>query len=98
MSKLHKDIPRMVRALKIIEQYNNYKLLGANEDIEYLKEKVNNLYNIKDIKELIESFTWCAKMINMYYNEIESDFKRLFYEEEKEREKDFQEQPLIYKD
>ena len=56
MSKLHKDIPRMVRALKIIEQYNNYKLLGANEDIEYLKEKVNNLYKLKAVLESLFLF------------------------------------------
>lgn len=51
--KLFKDIPRMIRNLNIIEQYNNFRQLDAAEDILYLREKVNNLYNIKDIQELI---------------------------------------------
>lgn len=51
--KLFKDIPRMIRNLNIIEQYNNFRQLDAAEDILYLREKVNNLYNIKDTQELI---------------------------------------------
>lgn len=84
--KLFKDIPRMIRNLNIIEQYNNFRQLDAAEDILYLKEKVNNLYNIKDTQELIDQFNWCAKMINMYYDEIEPDFKSQALKEERLRE------------
>jgi hypothetical protein len=88
MSKLHNDIPRMIRSLKIIEQYNNFKQLGGKEDIDFLKEKVNNLLNIKNTEELIKEFTWCAKMINMYITEIDPEFKKYFHEEEKKKEKE----------
>lgn len=86
MSKLHKDIPRMVRILKVIEQYNNFKQLGAAEDINYLKEKVNGLTNIKDMKELVKEFTWCAKMINSYYDIIDPEFKQIVLKEERDKE------------
>ena len=86
MSKLHKDIPRMIRSLNIIEQYNNFRQLGAKEDIDYLKKQVNELYNIKDISILVESFLWCAKMINMYLDEIEPEFKTFYLKEEIEKE------------
>jgi hypothetical protein len=88
MSKLHNDIPRMIRSLKIIEQYNNFKQLGANEEIEFLKIKVNNLLNIKDTQELIKEFTWCAKMTNMFIDEIDPEFKRYFHQEEKKKEEE----------
>lgn len=84
--KLYKDIPRMIRNLIIIEQYNNFRQLGAEEDILYLKEKVNNLFNITNTQELIDQFTWCANMINMYYNDIEPDFKAQALKEERLRE------------
>ena len=86
MSKLHKDIPRMVRSLNIIEQYNNFRQLGAKEDIDYLKKRVSELYEIKDTSVLVESFIWCAKMTNMYLDEIEPDFKTFYLKEERERE------------
>ena len=76
MSKIYRDIPRLLLYLKVIEQYNNFRQLGAEEDINFLKEKSNNLLNIKDTQELIKEFTWCCKMVNMYYNEIEPDFKQ----------------------
>jgi len=47
MSKLHKDIPRMVRIINIVEQYNNFKQLGAEEDIKLIRERINNLKSIK---------------------------------------------------
>ena len=83
--KIYKDIPRMIRNLKVIEQYNNFRQLGAKEDIDYLKEKVNNLLNIKDMPTLIEEFTWCAKMSNIYYDEIDTEFKIHFLAEERKR-------------
>ena len=46
--KLYKDIPRMIFMIQVIEQYNNQLQLGAEEDIVWLKEKVNNLLTIKD--------------------------------------------------
>jgi len=75
MSKLYNDISRMKYLLNIIEQYDNFTQLGASEEIIFLREKVENLYNIKDSQELIKDFTWCAKMVNMFYNEIDSEFK-----------------------
>ena len=75
MSRIHKDIPRILLYLKVIEQYNNFRQLGAEEDINYLKDKSNNLFIIKDTQELIKEFTWCCKMCNMYYDEIEPGFK-----------------------
>lgn len=81
MSKLHKDISRMSYYIKVIEQYNNFKQLGAKEEIDFLKEKVNNLLNIKDVSKLIEEFNWCSKMINMFYDEIDSDFKKQMLKE-----------------
>lgn len=81
MSKLHKDINKMILNLKIIEQYNNFRQLGAIEDITYLREKINNLFNIKNTQELIEQFNWCADMINMYYNEIDPEFKKYILKE-----------------
>jgi hypothetical protein len=86
MNKLHKDIPRMIRSLNIIEQYNNFRQLGAKEDIEYLKKRVNELYDIKDASALVESFIWCAKMINVYLDEIEPEFKAFYLKEERELE------------
>jgi len=83
MSKLFKDVSKMIIDLKIIEQYNNFRQLGAEEDIIYLKEKVNNLYNIKDTQKLIEEFNWCIKMVNIYYDEIEPEFKKYILIEER---------------
>ena len=88
MSKLYKDIPRMIRSLNIIEQYNNFRQLGAQEDIDYLRDRVNNLVNIKDLTELIKEFTWCAKMSNMYLDEIDPDFKAFYLAEERRIEKE----------
>jgi hypothetical protein len=85
-NKLYRDIPRMVRNMKIIEQYNNFKQLGAEEDIQFLKDKIDNLLNIKDIPELIKEFTWCAKMTNMYIDEIDPEFKKFILAEERRRE------------
>jgi len=87
MSKLYADIYRMMNMLNIIEQYNNFKQLGASEDIDYLKDKVKNLYNIKDTEKLIEDFKYCADMVNMYYNEVSPDFKQyILKEQQKENE------------
>lgn len=86
--KLYKDIPRMVRMLNIIDQYNNYRQLGAAEDIMYLRDKTNNLYNIKDSSELIKDFTYCVKMINMYFDEIDPEFKKYILKEELKREQE----------
>ena len=84
MSKLYNDIRRMLRNLNVIEQYNNFVQLGATEDILFLKEKVNNLYNIKETDKLIEEFQYCAKMVNMFYDQIDYEFKKKMIEEEKE--------------
>jgi hypothetical protein len=86
MNKLYKDIPRMRKNLKVIEQYNNFRQLGAEEDINYLNQKINNLLEIKDTQNLIKEFTWCCKMINIYYDEIEPEFKKQILQEEIKRE------------
>jgi len=83
MSKLFKDVSKMIINLKIIEQYNNFRQLGAEEDIIYLKDKVNNLYNIKDTQKLIEEFNWCVKMISLYYDDIDLEFKKYILKEER---------------
>lgn len=87
-NKLYIDIPRMVRNVKIIEQYNNFHQLGAEDDIQFLREKIDNLLNIKDIPELIKEFTWCAKMTNMYIDEIDPEFKSQILKEERKKELD----------
>ena len=88
MSKLYKDIARMPRYIRIIEQYNNFKQLNSKEEIDFLKEKVDKLLKIKDTKELVKEFTWCSNMINMLYNEIDSEFKKFAVQEEIAKEKD----------
>lgn len=80
--KLYKDIPRLIRMLKIIEQYNNYRQLGAIDDIIFLRDKTNNLYHITDTPELIKEFNYCVKMISMYFDEIEPEFKKHILKEE----------------
>lgn len=83
MSKLYNDIKRMNRYIKIIEEYNNFKIIGIEEDIEYLKKRVIELYTIKDTSILLESYEWCAKMLNSYYEMIDYEYKKNFIEEEK---------------
>lgn len=86
MSKLYKDISRMNRMINIINQYNNFKQLGVKDEIDYLKQKIDNLYNIKDTQELIKEFKYCADMCNMFYNEIDLEFKKQILSEEKSEE------------
>jgi hypothetical protein len=88
MSRLHNDISKMIRNLRVIEQFNNWKQLGGKEEIEFLKEKVNKLTTIKDNQELLKEYTWCAKMTNMFIDEIDPEFKRYFYQEEKKKEEE----------
>lgn len=85
MSKLTNDISRMKYYLRIIEQFNNFRQLDANEEIIFLKDKIDNLYNIKDTQQLIEEFKWCANMVNLFYNEIDPDFKLQALREEELR-------------
>lgn len=80
--KLYKDIPRMIRMLNIISQYNNFKQLGIAEDITYLRDKVNKIYTLTKSQEIIDEFTKCSSMINSIYNEIDYDFKKHILEEE----------------
>ncbi|MCK9416705.1 hypothetical protein M0Q97_08630 [Candidatus Dojkabacteria bacterium] len=74
--KLYKDIPRMIFMIQVIEQYNNQLQLGAEEDIAWLKEKVNNLLEIKDTNKLITDFIECVDMINKYYDAIDPEWKK----------------------
>ena len=82
MSKLFNDILRMKRIIKVLEQYNNFKQLKLEDDIEYLKKRLDELYNIKDSSKLIESFNWCTKMLNTYYEQVDIEFKKIFLKEE----------------
>jgi len=81
MSKLYSDIYRMSNMINTIEQYNNFNQLGAKEDIIYLRDKIKNLYNIKNTDELVKEFTFCAKMVNIYHDDIDSEFKKYVLEE-----------------
>lgn len=84
MARLFNEIPRLIRNLKVIEQYNNFRQLGATDDILFLREKINNLYNLTgDTEKLIEEFNYCAKMINMFYDEIDPEFKIQILKEER---------------
>jgi len=84
-NRIYNEIYRMKYNMKVIEQYNNFHQLGGNEDINYLKERVEKLLEIKDTEELIKEFTWCAKMSNMYYDEIDPEFKKACLKEERDR-------------
>jgi hypothetical protein len=87
-NKIYRDIPRLIRNMKIIEQYNNFHQLGAEEDIKFLREKIDNLLIIKNTTELIKDFMWCAKMTNMYIDEIDPEFKSQILKEERKKELD----------
>jgi hypothetical protein len=87
MARLFNEIPKMLKRLSMISQYNNFRQLGAEDDITYLHEKITDLYDMKDNTELlIKEFNYCAKMINMYYDEIDSDFKKKTLEEDEFKE------------
>ena len=84
-NRIYNEIYRMKYNMKVIEQYNNFHQLGGNEDIEYLKERIDKLLEIEDSEKLIKDFEWCAKMSNMYYDEIDPEFKKSCLAEERER-------------
>jgi hypothetical protein len=84
MSRLHNDISKMIRTIRVIEQFNNFKQLGGKDEIEFLKEKVNKLTTIKNKQELLKEYIWCTKMLNSYYDLIDSDFKKQMLKEERE--------------
>ncbi len=88
MARLFSEVPRLLKRLQMIEQYNNFVQLGATEDIIYLKERVNNLYNLKDdVGKLIQEFNYCAEAINMFYYQIDTEFiKKVLEDEQKEFE------------
>ena len=73
--KLYKDIPRMMYMIEVVEQYNNQMRLGAEEDISWLKEKVNDILIITDINKLITEFMECADIVNKYYDAIDPEWK-----------------------
>lgn len=74
--KLYKDIPRLYLYLKVIEQYNNFHILGMNEEIIFLKEKIDNLYKMTNTQKIIEDFKWCSNMVQNFYDEIDFEFKK----------------------
>lgn len=74
MSKLFKDIEKMKHQIIIIEQYNNFRQLGMEDDISFLKGKIENLYNIYDSEKLIENFKWCANIVNDLYYKVDKEF------------------------
>ena len=85
MSKLINDIHKMLGYIKIIQQYNFFSQLGNEEDIDYLRDKVDNLYYIDDTDKLIKDFEWCADMVNQLYNEVDPEFKKKLLKEEQDQ-------------
>jgi len=91
MARLFSEVPKLLKRIQMIEQYNNFTQLGATEEINYLKEKVNNLYNLKDDAEkLISEFTYCVETINLFYYQIDKEFIKKIIEIE---ESEFKETP-----
>lgn len=88
MARLYREVPRLLKRIQMIEHYNNFAQLGAGEDIKYLKERINNLYNLKDDAEkLVTEFTYCAEAVNMFYYQIDKEFIiRVLADEQKEFE------------
>lgn len=75
MSKLRNKLKQLSKALTIIEMYNKYYIMGAEEDLLFLKNKLNNFEKEKNIeKELI----YCTNMIESYYKEIPPDFVKQY--------------------
>ena len=72
--KIYKDIPRMLYMLQIIEQYNNQMQLGAEDDIKYLVEKTNNILKLTNPKQIVDDFTYCAKLVNNFYQSIDNEW------------------------
>jgi len=84
MSKLINDIHKMLGYIRIIQQYNFFSQLGNEEDIDFLKNKVDNLCYIDDTDILIKDFEWCADMVNSLYNEVDPEFKKKLLKEEQQ--------------
>jgi len=61
--------------------------MGAEGDIKYLKDRVNNIEFIPTEK-LTEELEYCIKNVELYYNIIPSDFVKQYnkYLEELEKE------------
>ena len=87
MSKLRSKMKQMMKALTIIEMYNNHFIMGAEEDINYLKDRVKNI-EFTPFEKLNEELEWCINMIESYYDVIPSDFIKQYnkYLEEMEKE------------
>jgi len=87
MSKLRNKLKQLSKALKIIEMYNHHYIMGAEGDIKYLKDRVNNIEFIPTEK-LTEELEYCIKNVELYYNIIPSDFVKQYnkYLEELEKE------------
>ena len=87
MSKLRNKLKQLSKALTIIELYNRHYIMGAEEDIQYLKEKIINIENVTNEK-LEEELNYCIKMIEAYYKSIPADFIKQYnkYLEEIEKE------------
>ncbi len=87
MSKFRNKIKQLSKALKIIEMYNYHYIMGAEEDIKYVKDKINNIEFIPTGK-LEEELKKLIKMIELYYNLIPPDFINQYERDLKELEKE----------
>lgn len=87
MSKLRNKLKQLTKALTIVERYNRHYIMGADEDIKYLKQRVLDLEYVPTEK-LEEELKWCIDMVESYYNVIPPDFIKQYnrYLEEMEKE------------
>lgn len=87
MSKLRNKLKQLSKALTIIEMYNYHYIMGAEEDIQYLKNKIKG-FEILPSEKLEEELTYCINMIESYYDLIPKDFIKQYnrYLEELEKE------------
>lgn len=87
MSKLRNKLKQLSKALTIIEMYNYHYIMGAEEDINYLKNKIKN-FEFLPSERIEEELKYCISMVESYYNLIPGDFVKQYnrYLEELEKE------------
>ena len=87
MSKLRNKLKQLSKALTIIEMYNYHYIMGAEEDIRYLKDKVKEI-EFLPTEKLEKELLNLIKMVESYYNLIPPDFIQQYnkYLEELEKE------------
>lgn len=86
MSKLNNDLKQLMRRMLIVEQYNNFHQLGAQEDITYINGKILNIPKITNTEELIKELKWVINIVDSYFYEVDKDFIKAW---EAQRMKEF---------